>query len=141
MFSKACEYAIKAMVFIQYKSQQNETTNLSEIAEAIDSPAAFTAKILQQLRKSDLLESIMGVKGGFRILENKQISLKEIIVAIDGNGIFSNCVLGLKACSSTNPCPVHNKYAKIRGEMERIMQKTFLADLANQLNLKKISLK
>ncbi len=141
MFSKACEYAIKAMVFIQYKSQQDERVNLNEIAEAIASPVAFTAKILQQLRKNDLLESMMGVKGGFRILENKQISLKEIIVAIDGNGIFSNCVLGLKACSSTNPCPVHNKYAKIRGEMERIMQETFLADLANQLNLKKISLK
>ncbi len=141
MFSKACEYAIKAMVFIQYKSQQNETTNLSEIAEAIASPVAFTAKILQQLRKNDLLESTMGVKGGFRILENKQINLKEIIVAIDGNGIFSNCVLGLKACSSTNPCPVHNKYAKIRQEMEHIMQKTFLVDLANQLSFKKISLK
>ena len=140
MFSKACQYAIKAMVFIQYKSQQNETVNLSEIVEAISSPVAFTAKILQQLRSGNLLESIMGVKGGFRIPQNKKISIKEIVLIIDGDSIFSHCVLGLKECSAANPCPMHHNYTIIRHEMERIMQETFLADLANQLLLKRISL-
>ncbi len=74
MFSKACEYAIKSMIFIQSKSDTSEPLRLGDIAEAVDSPVAFTSKILQQLKKNGLLISTAGNKGGFRIPENKIIS-------------------------------------------------------------------
>ncbi|MBK8636145.1 MAG: Rrf2 family transcriptional regulator [Saprospiraceae bacterium] len=52
MFSKACEYAIKAMIFIELKSSASRKISLNEIAEAIDSPVAFTAKIYRNLEKA-----------------------------------------------------------------------------------------
>ena len=46
MFSKSCKYGIKATLFIAQKSQHDERVSLKEIAAAINSPIAFTAKIL-----------------------------------------------------------------------------------------------
>ena len=51
MFSKTCEYGIKATLFIAQMSQKGERVSLKDIASAIDSPSAFTAKILQTLSK------------------------------------------------------------------------------------------
>ncbi|MCR9067029.1 MAG: Rrf2 family transcriptional regulator, partial [Cytophagales bacterium] len=65
MFSRACEYAIKIMIYIASNQQENRKTGLKEVTEAIGSPEAFTAKILQQLVKSGLLESYKGPSGGF----------------------------------------------------------------------------
>lgn len=141
MFSKACEYAIKAMVFIEYEAAFSPTVKLHDIATAIDSPEAFTAKILQKLRKAELLESTVGQQGGFRIAANRDIHLKDIVLAIDGDGIFTNCVLGLKKCSGAHPCPLHEQYGKIRGEMEQVMRHSRLSDVAKELANRKISLK
>lgn len=55
MFSKACEYAIRATIYIAVQSNQDNRVGLKDISKEIDSPEAFTAKILQQLSKMRLL--------------------------------------------------------------------------------------
>jgi len=57
MFSKACEYAIRSVVFISVSSLKGERVGFKEIAKEIDAPEAFTAKILQKLSKSGIIES------------------------------------------------------------------------------------
>ena len=49
MFSKACEYAIRSCILIATNSLESKNSNLKDISKAIDSPEAFTAKILQKL--------------------------------------------------------------------------------------------
>ena len=63
MFSKACEYGIRAAVYIAHQSMEGRRVSLKEIAEKIDSPVAFTAKILQQLSRNGIVESIKGAGG------------------------------------------------------------------------------
>ena len=53
------------MIYIESNGVDNSKIKLNEIAEAIDSPVAFTAKILQQLKRNGLLISTIGAKGGF----------------------------------------------------------------------------
>ena len=68
MFSKTCEYGIRAAIFIASESYQNNRVGLRDIAEKIDSPEAFTAKILQQLTKDNrVVSSVRGPHGGFFI--------------------------------------------------------------------------
>ncbi len=71
MFSKACEYGIKSIVFIAVKSRQDERVSLNDIASAIDSPVSFTSKILQKLVKSKLIDSVKGSAGGFELKKLK----------------------------------------------------------------------
>ncbi|UOE40309.1 Rrf2 family transcriptional regulator [Chryseobacterium suipulveris] len=132
MFSKACEYALKATIYIAQQSHRNHRVNVKEVSDAVNAPVAFTAKILQQLCRDSILESNRGKQGGFIFEEKKQKKIKifDVIRLIDGDGIFTDCGLGLHKCSSENPCPVHNDFSVIRNGLLEMTQKYSFYDLA-----------
>ncbi len=137
MFSKACEYGIKATIYIAMQSLQSRRVSLKEIAEKVDSPTAFTAKILHQLAKSDILDSTKGPAGGFQIEKERidDIKLSDIVFAIDGDSIYEGCGLGLDKCNANKPCPVHDKFVVIRDELKQMLQNTSLFELATGLEV------
>ena len=67
MFSKACEYGIKAVVYIAIQSKEDRRVKIGDIAENTGTPEAFTAKVLGTLTKQNLVESIKGPYGGFEM--------------------------------------------------------------------------
>ncbi|MEQ9404057.1 MAG: Rrf2 family transcriptional regulator [Cyclobacteriaceae bacterium] len=127
MFSKACEYAIKTMIYVATNEKKGRRTGLKEVTNAIDSPEAFTAKILQQLAKGGLLESHRGPGGGFLLAERK-ILLHDVVKTIDGDSLMNACVLGLKECSGSNPCPVHEDFLPIRNQISEVLLATDIRD-------------
>src|SRR5690606_25709372 len=137
MFSKACEYGIKATIFIAVRSLYDERVSLKEIAMEIDSPVAFTAKILQSLARNGLVESHKGPTGGFQMERARMdaITLYEIVSAIDGDGIFHGCGLGLKQCDANKPCPVHHKFAVVRENLAHMLKQTSVYELAASLDI------
>jgi Rrf2 family protein len=135
MFSKACEYAIRAMVYVAYKQERNEKAGVRDTAAAIDSPEAFTGKILQQLAKAGMLQSVKGPGGGFELRKNpSEVCLADIVSIIDGVGIFNNCALGFQLCSSQNPCPMHFQYKPIRDKMTEMLFGTTLLSIVESVN-------
>lgn len=135
MFSKACEYTIRATVYIAEQSQEHQRVSLKDIAREIDSPEAFTAKILQQLVRNNIIYSIKGATGGFEINPGKMKSIKlsDIVLAIDGDGIYKLCVLGLKDCSEEYPCPVHHKYKYIKKDIRGMLENTNVLEMSKGL--------
>jgi len=136
VFSKSCEYAIRAVVFISSRKNDSPIVKINEIAESVEAPAYYTSKILQQLVKQKIIGSMKGQNGGFYIDENlKEIRLIDIVNAIDGDSIFNGCGLGLKSCSETNPCPLHDRFKQIRSDLKDMLMKTKISDLSeNYLN-------
>lgn len=132
MFSKACEYGIRATLYISHKSYEGIRVSLKDIAAEINSPEAFTAKILQKLAKNNIVGSTKGAAGGFEIEKNKlaTIKLAEIVNAIDGDNIYNGCGLGLSVCDENHPCPVHDKFVAIRDELRQMLENTNLEELA-----------
>ncbi|WP_426064086.1 RrF2 family transcriptional regulator [Flavobacterium sp. DSP2-3-1] len=132
MFSKTCEYGIRATIFIASESYQNNRVGLRDIAKKIDSPEAFTAKILQILSKANIIRSIKGVGGGFEIPKEtmSQIKLSQIVTSLDGDRVFTGCGLGLSHCSEDHPCPVHDKFKSIKNELAFMLENTNLEELA-----------
>jgi len=114
MLTKSTEYAIRALVYIQLQNWQSKRPGVAEIAENIESPAAFTAKILQLLTKHKLLRSAKGRGGGFFLEDTKQLTLYRVIVIIEGDSCFTRCGFGLMHCNDTNPCPLHERYIDVR---------------------------
>ncbi|MBK6264281.1 Rrf2 family transcriptional regulator [Marivirga sp. S37H4] len=137
MFSKACEYGIRATLYIALKSLDNERVSLKDIAKEIDSPEAFTAKILQQLARNKIVDSVKGPSGGFKIEKSKIDSIKliQIVSTIDGDAIFRGCGLGLKQCDEEFPCPVHNKFKVIRDGLKDMLETTSVYELATGINV------
>ena len=132
MFSKSCNYAIKATIFIAKHSLEEKKIGFVDIAKEINSPQAFTAKILQILVKAGIIDSVKGVNGGFYIQKKRIAStfLVEIVNAIDGDTVFNGCGLGLSQCSEDHPCPVHDKFKCIREELAKMLETTNLEELA-----------
>lgn len=132
MFSKACEYAIKASIYIARQSLQQKRVNVKEVSQSIDAPVAFTAKILQVLCRENIMHSVRGQQGGFVFdeLKQKQIKIFDLVKIFDGDGLFTQCGLGLHQCSSENPCPVHDDFKIVREKLLGMTQKHSLYDLA-----------
>lgn len=135
IFSKACEYGIKAAVYIAEQSTVGNRASLKGISKEIGSPEAFTAKILQTLVKHNIISSVKGAMGGFEadVKKINKTKLAEIVYAIDGSSHDGKCVLGLNHCSESQPCPVHNKYKHIKKEILQMLEKTTLAEMSNSL--------
>ena len=131
MFSKACEYAIKSSIYIARQSLQQKRVNVKEVSQSIDAPVAFTAKILQVLCRENILQSVRGQQGGFVFdeIKQKEIKIFDLVRIFDGDGLFTQCGLGLHKCSSVNPCPVHDEFKVVREKLLEMTQKHSLYDL------------
>jgi Rrf2 family protein len=132
MFSKACEYAIKSVIFIAQEALAGRKTNVKQISEATNAPESFVAKILQPLSKKGILLSNKGKQGGFSIDLDKleEIKLIEIVLITDGPDILTRCAFGLEKCSSEKPCPFHFKYKPIREGLKASLSEISIYDMA-----------
>ena len=132
MFSKSGEYGIRSTLYIACNSLQGNRVSLKSISNAIDSPEAFTAKIMQQLTKHKIVSSIKGPNGGFFITEDQleKITLLDVIEVIEGKDKYMGCGLGLATCNEDKPCPIHHQYAKVRNNLRAILEKSSLKSMA-----------
>lgn len=136
IFSKTCEYAMRAVFFIAHKTADGGRVGIKEIATGIDSPEHFLAKILQDLSRRGVLQSAKGPNGGFYVDEvilNKPLSA--IVEAVDGISIFTGCGLGLEYCSEENPCPIHHEFKAIRNQIQDLLKTTKIGEFNEELNL------
>ncbi|MFD2146105.1 RrF2 family transcriptional regulator [Mucilaginibacter antarcticus] len=142
IFSKTCEYAIRAVFFIAYKTSEGGRVSLKDVAAGIDTAELYLAKILQALSRAGIISSFKGPNGGFFIdvdALNKPIS--EIVETFDGNDLFVGCALGLKHCSEINPCPLHEEFAVIRNKISDLLKTTTIGNFNQELLTGLLSLK
>jgi len=136
MFSKTCEYAIRAVMFITRETKDGRRVGVKEIAEGIDSPVYFIAKILKELSKRGIVQSLKGPTGGFFMDGNSlNHTVADVVMAIDGDKLFHGCILGLSECSEKQPCPLHAEFKKIRKELRELLTQTKLGELQDKFDV------
>ena len=109
MLSNASKYAIRTVLFLAKNSSKSKKFGAKHIAETLDVPQQFIAKILQKLVKAKIITSAKGPGGGFYTDKNNlKRNLLDVLKVVEKNDIFSECFLGLPVCDDENPCPVHD---------------------------------
>ncbi|GAB5555374.1 MAG: hypothetical protein Sapg2KO_49650 [Saprospiraceae bacterium] len=142
MFSKACKYAIRAVLYLAVHTDKENKLGTKDIAEALEVPAPFLAKILQQLSRHHLLSSSKGTGGGFYLSDEQfGITLMEVIEVVDGPDVLNSCILGLPECSSEHPCPLHKKVISARIDLLDLIKNQTIEVLAKRINKKNLNLK
>lgn len=137
MLSQKCKYAIRAVLFLSTKSE-NEMYGGKEISNELKIPLAFTGKILQELARNNIIASAKGPGGGFFLTTNNRcLPLIKIVEAIDGLEYFQSCGLGLPECSSAHPCPIHDTFMISRNTLLNLFQSKTIQDLTGEMELKK----
>jgi len=141
MFSKACKYGIRAVLYLAVHASKGKKLGAKEVADALDVPKPFLAKILQQLSRHNLISSSKGMGGGFYLNEENQAnSLKGIIETIDGQDVFSTCILGFAVCSSEDPCPLHAKYSIYKEGILELIENQSIKQFAIKIRTQKRSI-
>jgi Rrf2 family protein len=144
IFSNPCEYAIRALSELVLMSQDSAANRragfvmLDRLTEQANLPREFMAKIFRQLVESGLLSSAKGPGGGFSLARAPhEITLLQIVEAIDASRPLESCVVGLSRCNDQMPCPQHDLFKPIRQRLRAYLATTTLADTAASLREKK----
>ena len=142
MLSTSCKYALRATVYLMSRSREDVRLGIKAVADEIEANEHTTAKILQLLVKSGIIQSAKGPSGGFYIAEQKTIIyLIDVVRVIDGDHFYFECGLGLKECSEIKPCPIHHNYKKARQKLFHDFSTISIQQLSKDLSLGKAFLK
>ncbi|MBU2494272.1 MAG: Rrf2 family transcriptional regulator [Bacteroidetes bacterium] len=129
IFSKKCELALQAVLYLSVK-KENFIVSAIEISKELKVPKEFVSKVLQILTDSGIVGSKKGKNGGFYLAKAPaEVKLIDIVAAIDGLEIFNTCVLGFPGCSIAEPCPVHEKWGKLREDAYKMLSEETLEQL------------
>jgi Rrf2 family protein len=135
VLSRACEYAIQAAIYMARKPR-GEYTLIREISKELDIPHHFLGKILQSLVKKGLMISHKGPKGGLALSKKpSEISMLDVVAAIDGSDFTSRCIIGLKKCENASKCPLHVAWCDKRENLKEMFSDESLAKLVKDLEL------
>ncbi len=137
LLSKRCEYGLRAMLYLatldakeEGASPTREYVSIQTVSDDLDIGFSFLTKVLQRLNDIGLLTSKRGRGGGVALTRAPDaIRLHEIVVAIDGDDLFEECVLGLPGCGEAEPCPLHEHWTDERERIEEMFRDTTLADV------------
>lgn len=133
IFSRQCEYALQAVLYLASKPSE-AVTSITELASKAAVPSPFLAKILQHLTHQKLLVSSKGRAGGFKLAKPaREITLFQIVEAIDGSDFLQACVLGFPSCSDRNSCALHLKWSKLREGIFEMLKSRNIAEMAKEM--------
>lgn len=134
LLSKSCYYGIRAAIHVA-SLEKEDYVPIIQISNNLNLSFHFLTKILQTLTENGIMISYRGPKGGVALAKPAQdITLFDIVSAIDGPYIFSECILGLPNCGESTPCPMHSEWNEPRERIKKMFQGMTLADLAKRIN-------
>ena len=137
MLSNSCKYGIRALIYIASQPKEKGKTGIKQISGDLGLPTPFLAKILQQLARQKILISLKGPHGGFSLQKDPgKISLLDIVKTIDGDSLFSNCIIHNTSCRCVDrekdPCPVHDDYIYLRETLIKLFSNTTVNGLVKK---------
>ena len=138
-FSSSIEYAIHGLVYLAVNGTGTATL-VGDIAEAIKVPDSYLRKVFQLLVRAGLVSSQRGAKGGLMLARiPAQISLKDVVEAIDGSLPLYSCLKARRKCDALDLCPVSSAFEEARQKMAEVLDATTLESLAKGISKRSAS--
>lgn len=136
--SRPVDYALRAMRILATLPADEEATRWA-LSERLAAPEPFLAKVMRKLAVAELVEARRGVGGGFKLSRPaEQISMLQVVEAVEGSAGLNACFLSSEACSCESPCGAHAAFAGVRAAMLRALKTTTIADLCRENTSAKI---
>lgn len=137
MFSTKAEYGVRVMVELARRGG-GDPISLAEIAEHDGMPLAYLEHVVARLRKSGLVDSRRGSRGGYLLARSPtEITMAEVVESLEGSIAPIECISegadGSIVCSREKQpghvCPTKLLWTRVRSSIVRTLQETTLADL------------
>ncbi len=130
VFTKSTKYAIVALVELATR-QGDRPLPIEELAGSCGVPQAFLAKLITQLVRQGILTSAKGKRGGVAFARPPaEISLADIVAAIEGPRFFEDCPFIPSSCSGRDDCPLASLWRPVRDRLNAFLRNTSLDQVA-----------
>jgi Rrf2 family protein len=128
-FSRTADYGLRAALEIA-RAPEGALVTRHAVARATNAPASVLAQALAPLVRAGLLIARAGPRGGYRLSRPAdELSIYEIVVAIDSEEHDQRCVLREAACSWEGACPFHAFLIQAQEQFLETLRATTLADI------------
>jgi Rrf2 family protein len=130
--TRQADYALRAMLYLaQLEPTQRAAT--SQIADEQHIPPSFLAKIISQLSIAGLIHTSRGARGGVSLARTpEEISILEVVEAIDGPISLNECTHSASACPFGETCPLRPLWCETQAELVDRLRKTSFAQFLTQ---------
>jgi len=128
--TRQADYAVRAVLFLAaQEDDERSPTNRIALEEKI--PPSFLAKIVSQLSVAGIVSTSRGAHGGVSLARSAEdISLLEVVEAIDGPITLNDCVIDPDSCAFGDECPVHDIWVDAQRELVSRLEATHFDSLA-----------
>lgn len=130
LLSQRCEYAIRAALYLASRRSAGPVP-VREVSRSLEIPHAFLAKTVRDLGRAGIVAAQAGPGGGLTLARPAgEVTLKDVVLAVDGPQLFEGCVLRLSGCGELRPCPLHEAWVGTRERIDRMLTTATLAAVA-----------
>ena len=131
ILSNTSQYAIRILTYMTNKEES--LVNATELADALVMSYKFLTKIMTDLVKADMVESIRGREGGYRLKKkSSDIKVDDILILFHDTVEDEQCLLGIGACNGMCKCTLHDQWMEPKLLMQRMFRESSLKDIARQ---------
>jgi Rrf2 family protein len=128
--TRQADYAIRAVRYLA-KQGPNQRSATSTVAQEMKIPPSFLAKIISQLSIAGLLHTSRGARGGVTLARDaREISLLDVVEAIDGPILLNECVGDPADCVFSDDCLVHPIWVEAQEALVKRLRETKFDQLA-----------
>jgi len=129
--TRQADYAVRAVAYLS-KLGDDKRAATSHIAEEQQIPPSFLAKIVSQLSVAGLLHTSRGARGGVSLARDpEEISLLEVVEAIDGPILLNECVSDHGVCVFGDSCSIRPVWCDAQAELVSTLRTTTFDKLVN----------
>lgn len=133
--TRQADYALRAMYYLS-KMDPNQRAATSHIAQEQRIPPSFLAKIISQLSIAGLIHTSRGARGGVSLARSPEdISILEVVEAIDGPIMLNECTSSPEACPFGEECPIRPLWCNTQDELVARLKVTTFASFQNGKSL------
>jgi Rrf2 family protein len=140
--TKQTDYAVRAVTYLA-ELGPGARASTAQIAREQNIPSTFLAKIVSQLSVAGVLHATRGARGGVALARSAgEITLLEIVEAIDGPVALNECVRNPDACAQSDSCAVRVVWCQLQADVIAKLAQTNFGQLARgpQFSLAQVSL-
>ena len=128
MLSRSGVYALQAALHLAQQAP-GASVSASQMAEHLDLPATYLAKVLQRMNQDGILSSRRGVHGGYRLTESpRSLTVERVVSPFEELRAPETCLLG-GPCHEDRPCPAHRRRMEWNEARRRLLAQTTIDDL------------
>ncbi len=131
ILSNTSQYAIRILAYMADK--KDSQLNATQLSETLFIPYKFLTKIMTELVKADLVESIRGREGGFKLKKkSSDIMVSDILDIFNDSIKDEQCVLGIGFCNGMCKCALHDQWMEPKLLLQKMFRESSLEDIAGR---------